>query len=332
VPSGVSSGSPGRPWLPPPAVTRRLPGDRLAPADDGAVTRVGRLARLLARTLRSLRLTEGAALQAFPVVGLATCGRALVLAELGQAALLLTGLWLVYLHIFAFNDLANVDEDLADPRKRAETFVAHGLSHPAMRRAVSGLGLLAAVVFACLPWRAAAAAAGLVAAGFLYSHPSLAWKRVPGASSALHVLSGAVHFLAGRMLLGPVDASSLLLASWCGVVFAAGHLVHEVRDREADLRAGVRTHAVRYGRRPVFAVAFLGFTVSFGLLGALAAAHVVASPLWLVLAPYPFLAAAFLSAWHGGLTPRDLRRVRGTYRVLFAVLVVTMAIDFWRRG
>jgi len=302
------------------------------PACDSAVTRGGRLARLLVRTLRSLRLAEAAALQGFPVLGLATCGRALVLAEPGQAALLLTGLWLVYLHIFALNDLANVDEDLADPRKRAETFVARGLSRPAMRRVVWGLGLAAALVFACLPWRTAAAAAGLVAAGFLYSHPSLAWKCVPGASSALHVLSGAAHFLAGRTLLAPVDAGALLLASWCGVVFAAGHLVHEVRDQEADLRAGVRTHAVRYGRRPVFAVAFFGFTLSFGQLASLAAAHVVASPLWLVLAPYPFLAAAFLSAWRGGLSPVDLRRVRRVYRVLFAALVVAMAIDFWRRG
>jgi 4-hydroxybenzoate polyprenyltransferase len=201
-----------------------------------------------------------------------------------------------------------------------------------MRRVVWGLGLLAALVFACLPWRAAAAAAGLLAAGFLYSHPSFAWKRVPGASSALHVLSGAAHFLAGRTLLAPIDAGSLLLASWCGVVFAAGHLVHEVRDREADLRAGVRTHAVRYGRRPVFAVAFLGFTVSFGQLGALAAAQVIASPPWLVLAPYPFLAAAFRSAWRGGLSPEDLRRVRRAYRALFAALVVAMVVDLWRRG
>ena len=53
---------------------------------------------------------------------------------------------------------------------------------------------------------------------------------------------------------------------------------------------------------------------------------------WLVLAPYPFLAAAFLSAWRGGLSPVDLRRVRRVYRVLFAALVVAMAIDFWTRG
>jgi 4-hydroxybenzoate polyprenyltransferase len=333
TPLDVSSGPPERWQLPPIAAARRFPDDdRPALAYDHAVTLDGRLAGLLTRILRSLRLVEAMAFQAFPALGLATCGRALVLSEPGRAALLLTGLWLLYLHIFALNDLANVDQDLADPHKGAKTFVARGLSRRTMRLVVWGLGLLAALIFACLPGRSAAVAVGLVAASFLYSHPSLAWKAVPGASSALHVFSGAAHFLAGRTLLGPVDAGSLLLASWCGAVFAAGHLVHEVDDRDADFRASVRTHAVRYGRRTIFAGAFLAFTVSFGGLAILAAARVVATPPWLVLMPYPFLAAAFVSAWHGGLTPGDVQRVRRVYRLLFAGLVFAMAVDFWRRG
>ena len=331
MPSDVAAGSTARSGLPPLAVPRWRNDDRSKPTADGAVIGVG-LAGLVARTLGSLRLAESAALQAFPVLGLAAGGGALVLAEPGRAGLLLIGLWLVYLHIFALNDLANIDDDLLDPGKRTATFVARGLSRLAMRRVVWGLGLLAALVFACLPARAAAIAALLVAAGFLYSHPSMAWKRVPGASSALHVLSGAAHFLAGRTLLAPVDFGSLLLASWCGVVFAAGHLVHEVQDREADLRAGVPTHAVRFGRRPVFAVAFLAFTASFVWLAFLAAAQVVASPPWLVLVPYPFLLVAFVSAWWGDLSFGALRRVRVVYRFLFAALVVVMAVDLWRRG
>src|SRR5207247_1042678 len=107
------------------------------------------------------------------------------------------------------------DEDLADPDRARRTFVRY-LSRAAMLRLIAALGIGAAVGFVALPARTWPYPVALLCASVLYSHPRFAWKRIPGASSALHALSGALHFLVGATLVRPLDGRALLLAAWCG--------------------------------------------------------------------------------------------------------------------
>ena len=279
--------------------------------------------------IRSIRLVETLFLQAFPVLGLLYAGRERILAHPLASAWLLVCLCLLYAHVFALNDWANIEEDVGHPTKASATFLGYGISRQSMRNLAVALGLAALGGVAFLSARTWPYALGLLAAGTLYSHPRLAWKRVPLASSALHLVSGTAHFLVGRALLRPLDAGSLALGSWCGLIFAAGHLIQEVEDHDADRRFGVSTNAVRFGKRRVFVAAFLAFTLSFVLLACLAGTGILPSRLWVLVLLYPPLALLLLQALRRGLGPADVARTRRCYRILFAVLVIALGAGLW---
>jgi 4-hydroxybenzoate polyprenyltransferase len=279
--------------------------------------------------LRSIRVFEALFLQAFPVLGLLQAGRESILAQPLYSGWLLVCLGLLYAHVFALNDWANIEEDVQHPTRASATFLGRGVSRSSMRNLAIVLGLAALGGLALLSARIWPYALCLLAASTLYSHPRLAWKRVPLASSALHLLSGTAHFLAGRALLRPLDAGSLALGWWCGVIFAAGHLVQEVEDHDADRRSGVMTNAVRFGKRRTFVAAFLAFAFSFVLLACMAGAGILPSPVWGLAVLYPPLALVLLQALRRGLDAAAVARARRRYRALFAVLAIALGACLW---
>jgi len=278
---------------------------------------------------RSIRLGDTLILQAFPILGIFYAERDRVADDLIRVALLLGSLSMLFAHIFAFNDLTDLDADAAHPHKASDTFTRR-MSRRSMKALVVALGAASGAGFALLPARTRPFALGLFLASVLYSHPRFAWKRVPLLSSALHLVSGAAHFLIGAVLGGALGAGSLLLAAWCGLVFAAGHLVQEVQDHDADRASGIGTNAVRYGKRRVFVAAFIAFTLSFVYLGALAAAGVIPANLWLLVLAYPPVAYLFVRGWQRGIDVDEVRRIRSGYRILFATVVTILVVGVWR--
>lgn len=281
--------------------------------------------------LATIRVGESVMLQAFPVLGLLYAGSEPLRADPVAAVLLIFGLAVLYAHIFALNDWANIEEDLRDPRKADRTFRRRGVSDGAMRTLVILLGLGALLAFLFLPARTWPYGLWFLAAGVLYSHPLFAMKRVPLASSAIHLVSGTAHFLIGVSLYRLADRNALLVGLWCGLILAAGHLVQEVEDHAGDRGSEVRTHAVRFGQGPTFLAAFAAFTGSFVYLAALASAAVL--PLrvaWLALL-YPPLAYLFWRTWRRGLDPEEVFVLRVGYRLLFAGMILILATALWKR-
>ncbi len=269
-------------------------------------------------------------LQAFPLLGLLSAGPRLVAESPGRAALAFLTLYLLYLHIFAFNDWANLAHDRLDPRKAAR-LRPPGSGAP---RATPGtIALLAAGAVGgllLLPRGVALCAAVLLAASVSYSHPRFLAKARPGVSTAIHVVGGAAHFLAGRLALGAAGVSAAGLALWCGLVLASGHLVQEVQDLEADRAAEVTTHATRFGVRGTLLASLAGFTLSYGLLGVLVASGRLprAGGLLLLWLPLPPL---FLAALRGPWSVGRFSRLRAFYRVSFALTAAGLAVLLWVR-
>jgi len=108
-------------------------------------------------------------------------------------------------------------------------------------------------------------AAALGTVGLAYRH----WKKWPLMKTFL--VAGA-WTLAGVSFPVQWDARDLLLAPFGGAllaVFASGALLCDLKDDEADTRAGVRTAVVLWGRRPAAILA--GALAVGGVLAALAA-------------------------------------------------------------
>ena len=131
----------------------------------------------------------------------------------------------------------------------------------------------------------------------------------------------------GYATFAALDARSIAIGSFFGLVFAAGHCTHEARDCEADLVNGIRTKAVAFGKTQSFVVGLSLFTVAYGLLVALALSGAVPRFLALGAALYPVHLYASLRATRAGLTYESLSHLQRCYRLLYAVIGVAMVVS-----
>jgi len=247
-------------------------------------------------------------------------------ARLAPLALLASASCLLVAHVFVLNDWAGMNGDLQDPNRAPSVFLVRGVS-----RAEAGwlaVALLAGsvVLFSFLGWTPLAIALGIAAASGLYSAPVSHAKGVAPLSSMLHLAGGTLHFLLGYSLFRPFDMRGLVIGSFFGLTFMAGHFTHEARDRDGDSVNGIRTTAVRFGVRHGFVAGLIVFTAAYSLLTILALREVVPRVLMAGAAAYPLHLAISLRALHNGLSYESIRRVQGCYRVLYAVLGILMAV------
>ena len=248
----------------------------------------------------------------------------------GRLAVLVAANVCLVAHIFALNDWSNHSADLGDPNKAAGVFTARGVGHREMGALTAGLLIVSLVLF----WRLGAAtfviALSIAALSALYSSPPFAWKGRPLLSSAAHIAGGALHFLLGYTLGSAVDRRGLLVAAFFAVTFTAGHLTQELRDYDGDVRNGVRTNAVIFGKRRTFAASLALFTLSQGLLVFLALEGMVPRVIVLLVALYPLHLRWSTQALAGGLTYAGICRLQARYRALYAVIGVALLAALWR--
>jgi 4-hydroxybenzoate polyprenyltransferase len=154
-------------------------------------------------------------------------------------------------------------------------------------------------------------------------------KGLPVLNSVLHLAGGTLHFLLGYATFAAVDERGIAIGCFFALVFAAGHLTHEVRDCEGDLLNGTRTNAVVFGRTQSFVAGLILFTATYALLVTLAACGAVPRVLVLAAALYPVHLLASLRAMGAGLSFVSLRRLQTCYRLLYAVIGIMMVLSVW---
>jgi 4-hydroxybenzoate polyprenyltransferase len=278
----------------------------------------------LSRLLSCIRVDEVLVLQGSPLIGACYSIGALTSDKLVAAAALGIGSLCLVAHVFLFNDWSGVAGDLKDPNRATRTFHAKGVNRAEvgiLAAVLLGLSLLLFGFLGALPFGLALAIAGLSA---LYSGPALHIKGLPFFNSAFHLVGGALHFLLGYGTFAAIDGRGIAMASFFGLVFAGGHLMHEVRDRDGDQSNGIRTNAVAFGKACGFAAGLTLFTLAYALLVSLAAFEVIPRVLLLAGALYPLHLGASLRAWRAGLDVPSLLRLQRCYRLLYAVIGIAM--------
>jgi 4-hydroxybenzoate polyprenyltransferase len=233
-------------------------------------------------------------------------------------------------HIFVLNDWSGLRTDAADPDKAPTVFTARGLKPRdvgAMAMVLLGGAVLLLGGLGVWPLAMGLAIAALSA---LYSLPvaGLHWKARPVASTLAHLLGGACHFLLGSAVAGRVDGRAVAVASFFGLTFAAGHLTQEVRDYRGDLLNAIRTHAVRFGPRAVFAAGLGLFALAYAALLGLALGGVVPRVLAAVVALSPLHLRLALRAYRAGLTYAAVRRLQTGYRLIYVAIGIAMGLAF----
>lgn len=283
-------------------------------------TPAGSLVRLIA----CIRFDEVFVLQGPPLIGAIFALGALAGRNVLPLILLALGSLCLVAHVFVLNDWAGIHGDLKDPRRATRTFATRGVSRiqvGLLAIALLGLSLALFAFLGVAPLLLALAIAGL---GGLYSAPVTHMKGVAIFGSLLHLVGGALHFLLGYATFAAIDGRGIAISCFFGLVFAAGHLMHETRDHEADLLNGIRTNAVVFGKTRSFFAGFALFTTAYTLLVTLAALGTVPGLLVITAALYPIHLWATMRALHAGLSFESLRQLQRCYRLLYATIGVAM--------
>jgi 4-hydroxybenzoate polyprenyltransferase len=276
------------------------------------------------RVVSAVRFDEVMILQGTPLLGALFALGPLRRATLPAVALVVAGSCALVAHVFLLNDWAGLDADRRDPhRPRRGTGPAAVSSRTLGHLSVLAL-LLALLLLGPFGPRTLALTLAIAGLSALYSIGPFPAKGVPVLGSCLHVAGGALHFHLGWSPFAAFDARCLALSAFFGLTFAAGHLMQEVRDHDADRRSGIRTNAVAFGQATAFAVGLGLFALADALLVGMALGRVV-RPALALAAPFFVLHLAWsLGTLRAGLTFEGIRRLRGRYRRLYVVIGVLM--------
>jgi len=274
--------------------------------------------------LRHIRFDEVFVLQGTPLMGVVFSIGTITAGKLEMLLLFLFGSILLVAHVFTLNDWADVAHGLKAPDPQV----------PSRRLFWFSLSLLVAslLAFALIGLRVVILGLIVAALGFFYSHPKLNAKGTPVASSIPHLVGGLFHFLLGYAVFLPIDERGILIALFFALTFMAGHLNHEVRDFDLDSHNNARTNAVAFGKRPAFLAGLIVFTFAYLCLFVLGWFRFIPRPLaFLALLFYPLHLFWSLHALRSQLSPEKLDRFQIQYRVLYAVIGISMLCSLFYR-
>ncbi len=264
--------------------------------------------------IRRFRVPEVTLMTGFAVIGGIAALDQVDKPNLARFASVVVAVQLHFFCIYSFNSFLGFIEDHSNDR------LAPFL--PEQRRvylwAAAMSGVPALILYGDVAAWLVPAAVISIALWYLYSVPGVGLKSTPFAGTALHVGSGALHFGMGWQAAEAPVASTWWAGAAIGLMFAGGHLVHELIDEDADRAGGLRTAAATFGSTLVWRCACLVVLASLGLWAFLLAGS--RAPQVLVL---PFLVStaahgvlALIVGARGAPSRLALLRYRSSYRAL----------------
>ena len=280
--------------------------------------------QLLSRWLSCIRFDEVAALQATPIIGAFFSIGVLSAGHALTTTILIAGNLCLMAHVFVLNNWSGIDGDLKDPDRATRTFAAKGLTRTQVGYLAGSLLAIGLLLFGLINTRVLVVATMIAALSALYSSPTLHLKGVPLFNSVLHFVGGCIHFLLGFAAFGTINAQSLVISCFFGLVFTAGHFTHETRDYDVDLLNGIRTNAVVFGKAQSFVAGLVLFISAYAFMAALAVLGFVPHLLVCAAAFIPVHLLASRRAVQASLTRESLRRLQRCYRALFATIGIVM--------
>jgi 4-hydroxybenzoate polyprenyltransferase len=273
-----------------------------------------------------VRFDEVCVLQGAPLIGAMFAIGSPTLDNAWVLAAVMMGSFSLVAHVFVLNDWSGIDGDLRDPARSARTFVGKGVGRAELGYLAVALLVMALSLFWLVSPTTLVVGVLIASASALYSAPGLHMKGLPIFGSALHIVGGVLHFLLGYSAFSPIDARGAAIGCFFALVFTAGHLTHEARGYAGDFINGIRTNAVAFGKTRSFVAGLALFTAAYALLAVLAAVGLMPRILLLAAMLYPLHLWMSLRALRTGLTPESLGRLQRCYRLIYALIGVTMIV------
>ena len=242
--------------------------------------------------LKAIRVVESALMTGFPLIGfifaLHSGAFESIFSLITTALLFCFSTFFLVIYVYCFNSWGGIEADKLNERLDDHPVLTGEITEKQLRIMVYA-GLVVNLVLYYIYFPRCFILAPFIAINWtLYSHPKVMAKARPLAGTTIHFIGGVLQFLLGYVVVMPYEPRGFLAAIYFALIFAAGHLNHEVKDYNADMEAGLKTNAVVFGAKRMLAFAFVVFSFAFFYLLVLSVTGVVGwHESWPFLAIYP---------------------------------------------
>jgi 4-hydroxybenzoate polyprenyltransferase len=230
-------------------------------------------------------------------------------------------------HAFLSNDWSHYNYDKLDINKRERPLIKGEISLTEVKILSILLLIISLSLASYLSITTLLMAAGVVILNYMYSGNILFLKSVPVISSIIHGIGATLGFLIGYTFEGNIDFNGIWFGLFFGIIYAAGHLNHEISDFESDHKSGIPTSPNLFGKKKSFVASFILFSISFFYIFALVLSHLLPSFLLIgILVFYPLYVFSFLKTLKSNLDYKSMIEFRRRYRTIFLLWGIFIAV------
>jgi 4-hydroxybenzoate polyprenyltransferase len=230
-------------------------------------------------------------------------------------------------HAFASNDWSGYQYDKEDPNKSHRPLIKGEISYNEIRISAVALLLISLILAALVSYLSMTIVGAIALLNYLYSGRKIFLKGVPGVSTAVHALGASLGFLLGYTYTAGISLQASLFSFYFGIVYAAGHLNHEVMDNESDNKSGIYTNASVLGKKNALTGSFILFSLSYFYIVILALTGILPGLLIAgVAVTFPLYAYFFFITIKGSLDYKAMIWFRQKYRIIFLLWGIYMSM------
>lgn len=242
----------------------------------------------------------------------------------------LLAFFLLWAHGYTFNEWGGYAYDQYDQTKADIPLMSGKISRSEMLVLSISFACVSILLYALLDIRFLSIVLFDIILGVSYVHQKILFKNVPLVSFIILFLVSVNDFLLGWLIFSTFLCKGLLIAAYFGILGIAGQHYHEAGDYDGDQRAGIKTNAVRYGKKKIVISGFIFYTISclyFLLLGF--KKIVPEYLLYPLVISYPIYLFIFYRCITSDLSSLKVHSFVRRYRILYGFIGLWMIIQLF---
>ncbi|KPK72399.1 hypothetical protein AMJ87_04950 [candidate division WOR_3 bacterium SM23_60] len=239
----------------------------------------------------------------------------------------LVAFFFLWAHLYAFNEWGGYLSDQGDRSKAHTPLMAGKIQRDEMFILAWVCAFFSVFLYALLDVRLVPIVCADITIGILYAHPRVLLKEVPFVSFVILFLVSVGDFMLGWLTFSAHITSGVLIGLYFGVLGIVGQSYHETGDCDTDRKSGIRTNAVRFGRKKISITGFVLYTIACLYFCLLAQQAIVPDYLCIpILVTYPLYVVLFAACFRAQLQSSAVHTFVVRYRVLYGGIGFAMLI------
>lgn len=275
----------------------------------------------------SIRWFEIAVRLGAPVIALLLTIPSVDYANIIKGFYLIIAFFFLWAHGYALNEWGGYTSDRLDPAKTDKPIVAGKISPLEMLNLSIIFAVISIILFTLLDRKLLIFVFIDIIIGVMYCYPKILLKKVPFMSLAALFIVSANDFMLGWLIFSPNFYKGLMIGIYFGILGLAGISYHEVGDHDPDKAADIWTNAVRFGKKKIFILGFILYTLSIVYFMILTYLRFLPGHLYpILLTTYPIYFYLFFKCLKKRLNSMDVRRFIKNYRILYGIIGIYMIV------